>query len=164
MRVAATCQVHGKDWLLSGTVQYNSTLKHLNPLLSVDNLNLPELLPDKLVKQQLGRPEWKHLPALTAITSEKLKLPSEITQPEWNMGADHSYHIGWIIAGVSMAVSVGFAILIWKKLDITPRCEKVETESRDAETASEMQSLGPTWVAITQHLQVVPWSPLIESG
>ena len=119
--VAATCQVHGKDWLLSGTVQYNSTFKYLNPFLSVDNLNLPELLPDELVKQQLGRPEWKHLPALTDITIEKLKLPSEITQPEWNMGADHPYHFGWIIAGVSMAVSVGFAIIIWKKLDITPR-------------------------------------------
>ena len=55
-----------------------------------------------------------------------------------------------------MAVCVGFAILIWKKLDITPRCKKVERESRDAETASELQSLGPTWVAITQPASAPP--------
>ena len=72
------------------------------------------------------------------------------------MGADHPYHSGWIIAGVSMAVSVGFAILIWKKLNIPLRCKKVEAESRDAETASELQSLGPTWLAITQPASAPP--------
>ena len=152
LRVAATCQVRGKEWLLSGTVRYNSTLKYVNPFLSVDTLNLPQLLPDELVRQQLERPEWKHLPAITDLTIQKLKLPPKVSHPGWNTGPDHPYHSGWITAGVSITFSVGVTIFILRKWGNTRWCKKTDTipKSRDAETASELQSLGPTWVALTQ--------------
>ena len=158
MRVAATCQVRGKDWLLSGTVRYNSTLKYANPFLSVDTLNLPQLLPDELVRQQLERPEWKHLPSITDLTIQKLKLPPKVSHTGWNTGPDHPYHSGWITAGVSIAFSVGVTIFILRKWGNTRWCKKTDTipKSRDAETASELQSLGPTWVALTQPASTSP--------
>ena len=78
LRVAADCQVQGRDWTLSGVPHLQAQLAITPAILTHLPLNISTLVPQELLQTRLEHPDWQALPQIEDITLEKLnaRVPS----------------------------------------------------------------------------------------
>ena len=85
LRVAADCQVQGRDWTLSGVAHLQAQLAITPAILTYLSLNMSTLVPQELL------PDWQALPQIEDITLEKLNA----WLPSWTLdtsGRRSSFH------------------------------------------------------------------------
>ena len=78
LRVAADCQVQGRDWTLPGVAHLQAQLAITPAILTHLPLNISTLVPQELLQTRLEHPDWQALPQIEDITLEKLtaRVPS----------------------------------------------------------------------------------------
>ena len=78
LRVAADCQVQGRDWTLPGVAHLQAQMAITPAILTHLPLNISTLVLQELLQTHLEHPDWPALPQIENITLEKLtaRVPS----------------------------------------------------------------------------------------